>query len=504
LVQIFLSLQNLTYAFHAHLVSKMTERIKQVLEDNLYLSICTFSGHIMSVKKFSLFSLMSLRESMTTFHKFRFFNFMIKKLFPNSLCETTLLQQLYSKTKNRDQPIHMFYIIVLLCIIYFKNTDSKVNRKICKLIYFFQQVTLLKQPFHLQFVQFEKNKKHMISINNTKLPVHLFLFTNSSDHILPEFAKLRKMICQASKSEWLPNKKHFLTVKGVCNFIYKYYTSNRILQYTDVKTMKKELFYPKQYMDFAYHFKRMTIEIPSFRRKCFDAIKRIVISPQKIKNLSVSHYYLDFLSFFVNSINNKVIMLMKPSCFCHTKCIRKKGTLEKLYQAGFFILCKTCSCPVNYHHKIFNKVYVINDFNNPTRYFSCADGCSQFHMTDLYKCNINENGVIHYHHKALLSVRGKKKYVTTICLASRTCTNIITSLVSSGTNFVCKSCSKEAETCIDFIKHCLSENHILVDRAFILNNMCDGCLTYCFDFCSRYNKYNIRIRQILYGNMQDK
>lgn len=472
------------------------QEVEDILERQLYSALCTFSGQLLSPKKFSMCNLVRIIDNMTTFQIYRFFTFVIKPMFPYSLCPNTLLKKVYSK--RCGDKFHIFYLVVLLCIIYFKNTNTKTSSKICRLLRFIQRIAKSKEPFQHLYISFEKYKTNVLSINrHTKIPISYFKFTQEHA-VSPEFARMRKILQQARNTEWLPNKKSFHALKAACNFAYKYYTSNRILKSPDVKTLKTELFYPKHWMDFAYYFKQKAIDIPQSRRKCFATLKKVIASPIVTNNLSFSHYLLNFLTFFVNFMNNKVVTMNKPACFCNTKCIRKEGQLEKLYNAGLFILCKTCNCPVNYHQKIYSKVNVINDFNHPNRYFSCSDYCSQFHITDIYKCCLTESGEIQFHYKGLLSVRGKQKYLTSICLENRTCTNLFTKTVDKGmNNYVCSSNHKYEDTCFDLFKQLQFESEEVLNKNFVLNNMCVGCLVFCFDYCSRRDKYKVLVRKIL-------
>ena len=473
----------------------MRERqIGGILESYLYSALFTFPGQLLALKKINMCSLMKVKEQLTTFHCYRFTHYLIGKLFPNTNHSEKLLEQLYS-TEN-DQRIHVFYLVVLLCIIYFKNTNFKISLRIQKLLHTISIISATKQPFDELYVNFVKSKKCMICINNhTKIPINQLSF--SFQHRLsPEFQTLKKMVLQVQNSEWLPKRKNFHHLKSLCNFAYTYCTSNRILEDSNVQMLTSELAYPKPWLDFAYYFKERTIMLPSSRRQCFELLKRVLSSPVHIQNLSFSHYIMNFLAFYMNTVSNKVVSLNKPACFCNAKCTREENSLEKLYHAGLFILCKTCNAPVNYQHKIYSKVFVINDYHHPHKYFSCADSCSQFEIVDLYKCCTHENGFLHYQYKGLLCIKRKEQYLTSICMKSRTCSNIVTVAVSKKTKVHCNSSHQKVDTCFERVKqHLMDDNSI--DKKFIKTSMCTGCIAYSFDFCSRKNKFKTKIRRLL-------
>ena len=159
---------------------------------------------------------------------------------------------------------------------------------------------------------------------------------------------------------------------------------------------------------------------------------------------------------------------------------------------------------MNYQQKIYSKTNVQKDAHNHQKYFSCSDCCSQFDIIDLYKCFIDESGCINYQYKALLKLKHtkRKNICTTMCRGNRKCFKIITLSLdecSKGT-LNCWSHSFQQnyndETCFDLTCQKLQSKDT-VSKAHILETMCQGCIAYCYDVCTKDDKMKMKIRSLL-------
>ncbi len=250
------------------------------------------------------------------------------------------------------------------------------------------------------------------------------------------------------------------------------------------------------WLDFAYFFKKKLIDVPSSRRRHYQILQNVLADPIRTNNLSFAQYVNDQLDVMNNFINNKVININPPGCYCHAKCIGKEGSLLKLYSAGLFVLCKTCNRPVNYNHKLFRSVSIVNDPNNSTNYFACSDSCSEFENVDLHECSLNDDHTIYFRHKALVNISRKQKFVTSLCLKNRTCLNIVTVPAKEKLSLNCaanhNSCD---ETCFANLKFMIQEQRT-IDIHLIRKEMCVGCMAFCFDICTRRDPVKTLVRSI--------
>ncbi len=147
-----------------------------------------------------------------------------------------------------------FTLVVLLAVIYFKTVDFEVCEKIEKLLATIQSVCKSKQQFHELYVF--KNKKNFMCFNeHTQIQMSAF---NLGSHfeVQAEFESLKGVIRRARNTEWLPSEKTFRTLKSLCNFAYRYNTSNRLLRESEVDIQQSELAYPKAWLDFATCLRR--------------------------------------------------------------------------------------------------------------------------------------------------------------------------------------------------------------------------------------------------------
>ncbi len=432
---------------------------------------------------------------MTTLHCHRFAHYMVYDLFA---CQRDRLLKCLYERQTEDR-VHVFYLVVLLAVIYFKTVDFEVCEKIEKLLATIQSLCKNKQQFHELYVY--KNKKNFMCFNeHTHIPMSAF---NLGSHfeVQAEFESLKGVIRRARNTEWLPSEKTFRTLKSLCNFAYRYNTSNRLLRESEVDIQQSELAYPKAWLDFAYFFKKKLIDVPSSRRRHYQILLNVLADPIRTNNLSFSQYVNDQLDFMNNFIDNKVININPPGCYCHAKCVGKQGSLEKLYTVGLFVLCKTCNRPVNYNHRLFRSVSIMNDPNNSTNYFACSDSCSEFEIVDLHECSLNDDGTIYFRMKALLNVTRKQKFVTSICLKNRTCLNIVTEPASG--NLYCEANHDNChETCFANLKFMVREQKS-IDRKLIEQELCVGCLAFCFDVCTRRNPVKTLVRSILGDDDRD-
>ena len=258
----------------------------------------------------------------------------------------------------------MFYLVVLLCISYFKNTTHDNSQQIIRILLKIKSITEIKQPFHELYITFSRRRSNELIVNNhSKLSLSRIVSTTTSN-VQEPFRKMKKMISQSYRFEYLPNPKVFQHMNSLCNFSYKYPTSNRLLHNSKTQLMNEELFYPKIWLDFAYLFKRNMIENASAKRTAFHILRMLLMNPFETENLSFSHYLCNIIGYLAHFVNNKIINLNVPGCFCHAKCVADRGNLEQVYTNGLFIICKTCCQPVNYQQKIYSKKNVQNDAHN--------------------------------------------------------------------------------------------------------------------------------------------
>ena len=478
--------------------------IHTILKNNLYIGLVNISPDMLTLKRVNNSSLNKLVEGLTTFQCYRFATYIVSHLFSRNLKLDILLANVYCKEVNCDT-YHIFYLVVLLCVSYFKDTTHENNQQIVRMLLKIQSISENKQPFHELYVTFSRRRSNELIVNNhTRLFMSKTVSTTTCNVSEP-FRKMKKMISHASRFEYLPSPKVYQHMNSLCNFAYKYHTSNRLLQNSKTKMMKEELFYPKVWLDFAYAFQQNVIENTSAKRSAFHALKMLLLNPFETENLSFSHYMCNIISHLAHFLNNKIISMNVPGCFCHAKCVAGKGNLEKIYYKGLFILCKTCCQPVNYQQKIYNKTNVQNDAHNHQKYFACADCCSQFDIIDLYKCFIDERGCINYQYLALLKLKHTKRrnICTTMCQGDRKCYNIVTFSLDncSNGNISCgahtlKQHSYEEYTCFDVMSQKLQSEDI-VTKTDIHNTMCQGCIAYCFDICTRNDERKRKIRSLL-------
>ena len=464
----------------------MQSEIENILKSNLYSGICFLPKQCWLFRKVNSLNLLKLRDMVSTFQVYRFTHFVVEKIFkPNT---ELLLLELYRNSD--DKSIHVFYLVLLLCIIYFKNTDYVVNVKILKLLSKLKNMCITKQPFHEIFAYFEKGKSNILRLNHhTYICMQDLLLQNTNVSVKENFKSMEKMISNVNNLEWTANTKIFQLAKSLCNFAYKYPTSNRHIHQSEVNFLKTELYYPKQWLDFAYNFRQNVILNPSARRDCFRTLKYLLVNPFITANLSFSHYLSNLLTFMLNHLTNKIIALDEPMCFCHSKCTADEKDLETLYTNNFFILCKSCNQPVNYQHKIYNNVSLSTDQYNNENHFACVDGCSDFDFVDLYCCQIDSSGNIKYNYNAVVKYKKERKvkFHTTMCRSSRSCFNVITVEMKSAETprYQCKSNHvSKRETCFDRIRSFISTSDDF-DKTFILNNLCIGCIVICLTFAIR-------------------
>lgn len=472
------------------------ETCRDILRKHLFNAICNLPKSVLSLKRVNNANLRKMKDVITTFHCHRFTHFMIAKLFDVNLKLDRLFCNLYRDkfVATRTEDVHLFYLIIFLCILYFKQTNFKTSQQIIKLLLKLRCIAKDREPFQDLYVSFGKNKMRCLQINHhTQLNLQDFVFTSACE-VRSEFSSLEKMIRHFANTEWLPDSKVFHDAKSLCNFVYRYRTSSMAIQDSSVKLLTSELYYPKPWLDFAYNFKQRLIHDVHFRRHCFYVLKTLLIDPIPTRNLSFCQYVMDIVTFFANFLSNKVISVNKIGCFCNTKCIRTRGSLEKLYLNSMMILCKICNMPTNYEHKIYNKVHVWNDVHNHNVYMSCQDGCTQFKIVDLYKLCIDKDGNVQYQYQALSRSTSKVQYLTSICTKSRNCFNVVTTENKTGSEFqlYCKSNhSQQKETCFDLV----NADEIHFDEDWVLQNLCIGCLTYCFDFCTWNNPIKKAVRR---------
>jgi hypothetical protein len=474
----------------------MMESVYDVLNDHLYNGIRNFPSSILALKRLNVVTLKKLKQTLTTFHCYRFAHFVIKNMFPHNLRVDLLLINVYSQ-QSTDEKIHMFYLIVQLCVLYFKKPDYEMNKRIIQILRGIRKICQKKQPFHELYVTFSKQRSNIICVNNhTTIHLRDLLLQLEISKVHPS---LRKMVTQVKGLEWIPNHKVFQVLKSMCNCTYIYNTSNLVLHDSVANFLTSELYYPKPVLDFAYHFKRELTTNPSSKRKCFSSIQILLTSPIVTRNLSFGHYLQNIIRQQVDFVNNKIISLHIPSCFCHTKCTRKEGNLDRLYQNGLFIFCKTCCQPINYHHKSYNKTSIVNDANSRANYFSCCDGCREFDFVDVYKCFIDSTNCIRYQYLALRKqISGKKTALyTTMCRNSRTCFGIVSSEVKFGEKpqLSCKCKPQNSVTCVDIISDYIADGNPIT-KEFVVRNICVGCLCFCFDYCTRSNVVKREIRAL--------
>jgi hypothetical protein len=268
--------------------------------------------------------------------------------------------------------------------------------------------------------------------------------------------------------------------------------------------IKEELFYPKVWLDFAYTFKTNLIKNASANRSVFHALRMLLTNPFETENLSFSHYMSNIITHLAHFVNNKVINLNIPGCYCHAKCVASEESLEKVYYNGLFILCKSCCQPVNYQHKIYCKTNVQNDAHNHQKYFSCSDCCSEFDIIDLYKCFIDKSGCINYQYLALLKQKHtrQRNICTTMCQGDRKCYNIVTLSLDDfkNGNLFCGvhrfQQHSDDETCFAVMRQRIKSGDY-ISKTLILDTMCPGCIAYCFDICTKHDEMKTKIRFLL-------
>lgn len=482
------------------IVTKMDRKaICDILRKNVYATVCFFPKEVLDIRYIHAGSLEKIRAMLTTFHCYRVTHNIVKRLFKTNLDEKVLLGRLYGK---RDTQFHVFYVLVFLLTSYFKKTSYEVNNAIVDLLVQICNVCENQIPFHDLFIVFSKQKASHLYVGDTKIAIEMFNF-NSAVDISSNFGQLTKMIRQVNNVEWIPSSKPFHHMKSLCNFAFKYPTSNRLLTESKAKLIDSEIYYPKPVLDFTYHFRQRMISDPSSRRHCFEVMRLMLVNPVETYNLSFSQYVINQLLFLSNFVNNKTVVLNSAGCFCKTKCIKGENNLDTLYSNGLFIICRGCSQPVNYKNTVYNSTQVVNDFHHHGKHFSCIDGCSDFEFLDLYNCSIDDNMTISYSYLALVKTNesSKKRHITSLCDGHRTCLNVVTQEMSHSKkpNLSCTWNHQPRETCFDEIKALLSDgkDSQYVDRTFILKNTCFGCLAYCFDQCTKYNEIKVKIRLIL-------
>ena len=464
--------------------------IEKILKLNVYPAICCLPKDVLTLKRFNTCSLRQLFGKMTTFHCYRFSHFLVRKIFHRNFNSEKLLLHLYTSSISKStNKFHCFYLVVFLCVIYFKKTCYRTSRKILKLFQKIDRLCRRKHPFQELYIVHSKNKSCIFMINDhVEIKMSELQFQSRPMSLSKKFSSLKRMIDQMKNREWITDVKTFQMAKSLCNFAFRFPTSNRLLSKSKAHILSTELSYPKPWLDFAFSFKQKIIDDVSSRRNCFRAIKTLLTQPFETTNLSFSHYITDILNILSHVVNNKILTLNKPGCFCHTKCLRDEERRETLYSNGMFILCKTCCQPVNYKHKAYAKAFVTNDTHNHANYFACADGCSQFNIIDLYDCFIDEKGIIKYKYSALWNVHKQKRqsHFTTICQASRTCVNLVTveeKENGSKHKFNCGCNSrKQSDTCFDDLKEQITNNETF-DISKFINEMCSGCIIRCFDIC---------------------
>ena len=471
--------------------------IERVLRENLFASICTFPRCLFELKRLNITTLMKYQEKLSTMHCFRFGKLLIEKLgiSPNDVDE--MLLNVYAKAESMP----VFYFIAYLSVIYFKRTQYTISRRIIKIL---QTILMISNrcPISTLLVYFPKKRVNLIAIGGQALVSIKVLSQGLQCFPDERYKKLKKHMEDAKNLEWIPQCKSIQIMDSLCNFVYRYDISNRILQNSQAKFLTDELFYPKPWLDFAYSLKQRMFTELSTRRFLFELIKNVLCAPEPFQNLSFAHYIKDILNCLCNQIKNKVIILSKSGCFCHTKCTKREKDLDRLYDKCLFILCKSCNRPVNYRYKkLYNKVFITNEVQGVQNYVSCIDGCSNFEAVDLYKCFIDENGQIQYHVKGLLRIENKKRYITTLCAYDRLCQNIVTLEANNEQPLFVKCSSKHTdkiETCFDQINDFISEQTGPTEAEdFVRRSMCAGCLAHCFDICTKNNKCKQFVRRIL-------
>lgn len=477
------------------------ETCQGILKRHLYPAICFIPKSILSLRRVNGPNLRKMKETVTTFHCHRFTYFLITKLFDENLKQDRLLTNLYRDKAMVTERVHLFYLVLFLCVMYFKRTDYNVGRRIIELLLKLKRIAKDKEPFHDLYVSFVKNKTRCLLINNhTQLNTLDFVFTSPCE-VRSEFRSLEKMISNYSTTEWLADTRVFHDAKSLCNFAYRYRTSNVVIQDTSTKMLTSELYYPKPWFDFAYNFKQRLVLGADSRRHCFHILKTLLIDPIPTRNLSFCQYVMNIVSFFANFLSNKVLRLNKAGCFCHTKCIRTTSSLEKLYMNSMMILCKTCNMPTNYEHKIYNKVHVWNDIHNHNVYLSCQDSCTQFDIVDLYELCLDKDGNFQYQYQALSRTVNKVQNLTSICNKSRTCFNVVTTENKAGGDiriYCSNNHNLDSETCYDmFQSEMLHGDQINIDEDWVLKHLCIGCIAHCYDFCTWNNRLKRFVRNVI-------
>ena len=474
--------------------------IELVLRENVFASICTFPRCLFELKRLNITTLSKYQEQLSTMHCYRFGKLMIERLGITSNDVEEMLQNVYAKPES----ISVFYFIAYLSVLYFKRTQYTISRKIIKIL---QTILMISNrcPISTLLVYFPKKRVNLINIGGQALVSIKILSQGLECYPEERYKKLKKHMDHAKNLEWIPQCKSIQIMDSLCNFVYRFDISNRILQNSQAVFLKDELFYPKPWLDFAYSLKHRMFTDPSTRRFLFELIKNVLCAPTSFQNLSFAHYIKDILSCLCNQLKNKVIHLSKPGCFCHTKCTKTEKDLERLYDKCLFILCKSCNRPVNYRYKkLYNKVFIMNEIQGVQSYISCIDGCSDFEAIDLYKCLVDENGFIQYHIKGLLRIENKKRYITTICANDRLCQNIVTFETNNNQHIDVKCSAKHSdkiETCFDQVHDIISDQMSPTEAEdFIRGHMCAGCIAFCFDICTKNNKSKQFVRRILQTN----
>lgn len=474
-------------------------KLIQILKQNSYAAICHIPKPILNLRSINVGSLQKIKEHLTTLHCYRITHHVIEKLFATNLNVNHLLRQLYNRS---DETIHVFYLVVYLLVCMFKNTCDTAKTTIVDVLLQIGRICETETPFHLLVIRIAKQNGPTIQFGSMKLTTKSLTFITGKE-VSPDFQSLSKLIRQVNNTEWLPFPKNFHVMKTLCNFALRYRTSNQVLADSRVEMLKSELFYPKAVLDFAYRFRERLIWNNSSRKQCFRALKSILADPFDTNNLSFSQYLINALTFLSDFVCNKILRLNPDGCFCKTKCVRDEQNLETLYSNGLFIICKTCCQPVNYRNPVYHRTHVVNDFHNQGQHFSCIDGCSDFMLVDLYECSIDNSGRISYDFFALLNSNeaNKKKHITSICNGDRSCFNLVTVEINdaNNVNLSCQWNHSVKQTCFDEIKVLMTDevDSRLIDGDFLRQNMCFGCLAFCFDICSRKDEVKTKIRNLL-------
>lgn len=473
------------------------QEIARVLRKNVFAAICFFPRSLFDLRRINAASLSKFKDELTTMHCYRFTRLIIEKFGLSNLEIGTLLQKVYSKTDN----VSVFFLIAFLCVIYFKRTQHEASRKIIKILHIILGVASRCSIAELN-VYFPKKKPNLISINGQALITIKKLTDDLETKPYYRYNKLQKQMNQVKNLEWIPNCKSIQIMNSLCNFVYRYDISNRVLQKSQATFLTEELFYPKQWLDFAFYLKQRMLTHPSTRRFVFEFVKNTLCSPEEFYNLSFAQYIGDILCCLSNHLKNKVIDLTVPGCYCFTKCTQTEPELERLYDKCLIIICKTCNRPVNYRFKkLYNKVFVRNGIHDVDNYISCSDGCSDFEAVDLYKCCVEPSGNISCHFKGLLRIENHKRYITTVCATDRHCSNVLTFESKVGQLVVAKCSSEHNQkkaTCVEVLQDLISDDLTYAEKcSFVKNNMCVGCVVNCFDICTKTNKTKTIVRRIL-------